>query len=133
MWGWICQVCLIIVASEASDLYEMPFIFHSHTHRTSFKLNEGGGGGKGNIGYLTTSKEKHQLTWNSACKCIIVPWTSSFWLNSPTCHIFGHTAKNIYLCILIFTLKLKWLKSWMISLFLGILDQETWCWCYFND
>ena len=47
MWGWICQVCLIIVASEASDLYEMPFIFHSHTHRTSFKLNEGGGAGEG--------------------------------------------------------------------------------------
>ena len=27
----------------------MPFIFHSHTHRTSFKLNEGGGGGEGKI------------------------------------------------------------------------------------
>ena len=36
---------LVFVASEASDQYEMPFIFHSHTQWSSFKLNGVGGGG----------------------------------------------------------------------------------------
>ena len=35
--------------SEASDLYEMPFIFHIHTHRSSFKLNEEDEGVQGKI------------------------------------------------------------------------------------
>ena len=40
-------ICLFIVASEASDQYEMPFIFHTHTQWSSFKLNGVGGDGGG--------------------------------------------------------------------------------------
>ena len=36
---------LVFVASEASDQYEMPFIFHPHIQWSSFKLNGGSGGG----------------------------------------------------------------------------------------
>ena len=34
---------ILIVASEASELYEMPFIFHPHNQWSSFKSNGVGG------------------------------------------------------------------------------------------
>ena len=51
---------ILIVASEASELYEMPFIFHPHNQWSSFKSNGVGGGEDGGegaeFGALTTGR-----------------------------------------------------------------------------
>ena len=44
---------LVFVASEASDQYEMPFIFHPHIQWSSFKLDGVGEGGGEEFGPLT--------------------------------------------------------------------------------
>ena len=57
---------LVFVASEASDQYEMPFIFHPHIQWSSFKLDgvgEGGGEEFGPLTYYTQTKTPIFITF----------------------------------------------------------------------